>query len=64
MAKAIIEFVRMVSHGIDSISLTEKRDYWEHVPGTPEEEAGKRWQALGERFRNSMNKVVAGSGKL
>lgn len=64
MLTEIKEFWRMLGHGVAGISITEKRDYWVHVPASPAEEAQKRWLALGERFRNATDKVVAGSGRV
>lgn len=58
MATVLRRFSRMLVHGIDGISLTQKRSYWQHVPDSQTEMVKERWQRLGIRFRKSMDKVV------
>ena len=55
MTEHVKNIARMVIHGAESISLTEKRDYTRHIPMTPSVEAQRRWRMLGTRMRNSMN---------
>lgn len=58
MSENVKRMARMVIHGARNISLTDKRDYSKHVPLQPSAEAEKRWQNLGLRMRDSMNRVV------
>ena len=53
--KKINEAIKMISHGIDSISLYRKRDYYKHISSTNPEE---RWQNLGSRLRRAADKMV------
>lgn len=46
--KKINEAIRIISHGVGSISLYRKRDYYKHISSTSPEE---RWPDLGFRLR-------------
>lgn len=58
MYEDVKRVARMVTHGVESLSITKKRDYSRHVPMSPSKEAKARWFNLGVRMHNSMIKVV------
>lgn len=58
MGEAASRFSSMFVHGINSIGFTTRHDYKKHVPEKAGHEAMKRWINLGNRFRDSANKVV------
>ena len=62
MLKKIFNAVRMLHHGVDSISLYQKRDYYQYIPKNAGESALKRWQNIGERLYKAADKVVKHGG--
>lgn len=58
MIETVKRIACMVLYGASSISMTEKRNYFRHVPMNASREAAVRWFHIGLRMRDSMNKVV------
>lgn len=46
----------MLAHGVNSISLKQKRNYMQHV-STPMEISRKSWQRTGDMLRASMERA-------
>lgn len=62
MAKSMLRIAVMFSHGVKSIRLNEKRNYYRHIPSNASTTAYNRWLILGERFRQAALKVVGKDG--
>ena len=56
VAAVIRRFSRMLAHGVNSISLKQKRNYMQHV-STPMEISRKSWQRTGDMLRASMERA-------
>ena len=56
VAAVIRRFSRMLAHGVNSISLRQKRTHMQHV-STPMEISRKSWQRTGDMLRASMERV-------
>jgi len=56
VAAGIRRFSRMLAHGVNSISLKQKRNYMQHV-STPMEISRKSWQRTGDMLRASMERA-------
>ena len=60
VAAVIKRLSRMVVHGAGSLSLTQKRNYMQHI-STPTEMMQKSWKRTGDMLRASMERI-GGSG--
>lgn len=60
VAAVIRRLSRMVVHGAGSLSLTQKRNYMQHI-STPTEMMQKSWKQTGDMLRASMERI-GGSG--
>ena len=56
MAAVIKRLSRMVVHGAGSLSLTQKRNYMQHI-STPAKMTQKIWRRTGDMLRTSMEYV-------
>ena len=56
VAAVLRRFSRILVHGVNSISLRQKRNYMQHV-STPTEISRKSWQRTGDMLRASMERV-------
>lgn len=64
MAEAVLKTARMILHGVDSLSIRQKRDYKKYIPSDAGQVAAERWYTLGLRLRASADKVVHSHSKV
>ena len=52
------EISKMFLRGAGSLSITEKHDYYRHIPSDVASATAKRWMDIGARLRKATDKVV------
>ncbi len=60
----IKEIGRRFLRGASSLSITEKRDYYRHVPQDVSSLTAKRWADIGARLRKATDKVVGSDSQI
>lgn len=58
MSKKVELLTEKIFHGVASLSINKKRDYYRHVHSDVALSTNERWQMLGARLRKSADKVV------
>lgn len=58
MSKKVALLTEKIFHGVASLSITKKRDYYRHIHSDVASSTNERWQMLGARLRKSADKVV------
>lgn len=58
----ITRAVYSLASGLNKIQLNQKRNYQRSIRGSKLSSVGERWIILGNRLKNSINKVVEQTG--